>query len=427
MENEVGERPRERRAPVGAEREAARLARLATQLAQTLPGNLYDLSGLPPSLMFVGATAAARNDIAALHRLWSHAKAIAGQGLEPQRALCWVATHAARLLARQGQLEGARAKLETALNHLEDAGHRSLIRVELCIQALRQGDIAAARGWLAECDPAPEVIELDSALRHARARLALAEGEPLRALSQIGESPGSVPVAPSLRPQSDLIRVHAYEAAGRGAQAKSHWRRAAKEHGEGRLIALAHAEDLAPETRLAPMSRRAQTLASEARNAGSLSYVLRIALLYAPLFCAVLALLFSVEGFATGSGPMLGITAEPACAAVCEGCTAPITYHLASSDNVDHAVLCDSAAIHPRDMSPRELSQYQTAFPHLAIPGGVFTLYLLTFVAVYPLGFALALWPAIRRRRRVALAAAANQEELAELTAALRAVTGAQR
>ena len=112
--NQISERPNDGRGPLAPAQEVARLAQLKAQQDRPVPGHVYDLTGLPPSLMFEGATADSVNDLAALHRLWSHAKTVAPDGLEPQRGLCWVAIHSARLFSNSEQHEGARAKLETA-------------------------------------------------------------------------------------------------------------------------------------------------------------------------------------------------------------------------------------------------------------------------------------------------------------------------
>ncbi len=414
VECRVGPRPNDRRQPLSPAQEVARLAQLKAQQSHTIPGHIYDLSGLPPALMFAGATAEARTDLVVLHRLWNHARAVASEGLEAQRALCWVAVHAARLLSASEQREGARAKLETALNHLTDPGHRSLVRAELCVEAVASGELAAARGWLSECDPAPEVLELDSALRYASARVCLAENDPTRALALVGSEAGALPVDKHMAALFLLVRIQALELSRNFADAKSKWQKYLRNADEAQLIATAQAHGLAAHTRLEPMARHGAALAADIANSDRLSFLPAFALRLAPLLAFALACLVSVEGCATKRGPLLGATAAVVCNALCERCTAPASYYYYSANHSGHhAVLCDSADLRPSQMDSAELSQYSSVFPHLEVPGGAATMFAASYVLLFPLGLVAGLPFAYSRRKRLRAQLPKNRERLA--------------
>jgi hypothetical protein len=429
----VGPRPHDGRPPLTPAQEIARLAQLKAQQSHAIPGHIFDLSGLPPALMFAGATADARLDLVVLHRLWGHARAKADEGLEAQRALCWVAIHAARLLSVAGEYAGARARLETALNQLTDPGHRLLVRAELCLEAIKSGELAAARGWLAECDPAPEILELDSALRYASARICLAENDSARALGLVGAAAGALPVDPHMEACFVLVRIHAHELNRRFAKAKTLWSRFVQKSDEVALISTAQLHGLAPQTRRDPMTRHAHALAKDIANAGRLSFLLSFALTLAPLLTLALAFIVSIEGCATQRGPLLGATAVPVCSALCESCQAPATYYYwRSNQSGHHAVLCDSEALRPSQMDGVELSQFSSVFPHLEVPGGAAAMFAASYVMLFPLGLAAGLPFAHSRRKRLRAQLHANKKRLAgfetELAAAGAPVgTPAQR
>ncbi len=414
--NQVSERPNDGRGPLAPAQEVARLAQLKAQQEHPLVGHVYDLTGLPPSLMFEGATAESVNDLAALHRLWSHAKTVAPDGLEPQRGLCWVAIHSARLLSNSEQYEGARAKLETALNHLSDPGHRLLIRAELCLEAIQRGELAAARGWLAECDPAPEVLELDSALRYATARVCLAESNPARALSLVGEAHGALPVQKAMAPHFMLVRITAFELSRRFEEAAALWSKYVAKFDEAKLIDIAQREGLALQTRLGPMQRSARDLATQIDGARGPAFPFASALAWAPFITLLVALVFSVEGCATKRGPLLGTVAIPVCGALCDICQPPATYHYWSANGSGHhAVLCDSEALRPSQMESRDLMQHASLFPHLEVPGGGATMYAVTYIFVFPLGLLLGFALALSKRRRLKAKLETNQTRLSGL------------
>ena len=192
--------------------EVARLTRLQAQLEHPLQGHAYDLRRAPAG--FAEGDVARPDARDRLRRAWLEAKAATAGPGEPQRRLLWIALALAGAHRKAGDALQARAVLETVIGLLEDAGHRHLARCRLADEALAEGDVAAAEGWLAECDPAPEVIELDGPYRAALARARSAKGEFEGALSVVGRREGDVPLEPSLRLPMAAVRIHSLEALG---------------------------------------------------------------------------------------------------------------------------------------------------------------------------------------------------------------------
>jgi hypothetical protein len=111
----------------------------------------------------------------------------------------------------QGPLR-ARAVLETTLGWLDDEGYRHLIRCRLAEAALEENDLDAAAGWVAECDLAPSVLELDSALRLVRAWLACRSKNPEGVLELLGDEGVRLPIAAYKQDEAERLRVDALEA-----------------------------------------------------------------------------------------------------------------------------------------------------------------------------------------------------------------------
>lgn len=210
----VGARPNDGEQPESAAEEIARLRQLASQRHLQVGRSRYDLSQFPKALAELGvdAKSSAKKIRAAAMRLGQRSDD------DAQIARVWVAVVASRRLYSDGELERARAHLETALGWAGDAGHRDLIRCELVRLALRAKEVEAAEGWLAECTAAPIVLELDSAHRYARALVALAHQDDMTARELLGE-PEEMPVATShiahftvARAQCALLRGQEHEA-----------------------------------------------------------------------------------------------------------------------------------------------------------------------------------------------------------------------
>ena len=183
--------------------ETARLSRLMAQLEHPVAGHPYDLTRPP-----LGYETWAPEHGAEVHRLlgeWTAALRVPpGAGAESQRRVCWMALQAVSAPAALDALR-TRALLETTLGWLQDEGYRHLVRCRLSRAALDDGDIAAAQGWLEECDLAPEVLELDSALRLTRAWIACRGQRYPEVLELCGHGGVQLPVA--LHAQNELQRL----------------------------------------------------------------------------------------------------------------------------------------------------------------------------------------------------------------------------
>ncbi|MBN2195262.1 MAG: hypothetical protein JW751_20765 [Polyangiaceae bacterium] len=155
---------------------------------------------------------------AAVRRAWSVALAnLEEDPLDPGAAtevLCLAAMLATYHAVSNEPLRG-RAALETALDRLPDPSRRDLIRQTIAMQALAFGDPIAAARWLADCDPRPHALPVDSGLRRCRASLAVLRGDWVEVLQQLGPHDGTIPVASDLRNRATVLRAHAHFGLGR--------------------------------------------------------------------------------------------------------------------------------------------------------------------------------------------------------------------
>jgi transcription elongation factor Elf1 len=198
---EVAVRARSTRAHVvsSVASEMARMASLKAQAEHPSRGNPYDLEHTPASVPVVGATGEQ------IGKAWQAASSVAVTTPEAGHEVCWLAIRFAQgLLAARRPLE-ARAALETALDRLLDEGHQHLIRCQLAVAAAFEGDLDSAKGWLEECDAAPEVLELDTPYRQATATVRLARSDAAGVLAILGEREGQFPFLDSQA--SAVIRI----------------------------------------------------------------------------------------------------------------------------------------------------------------------------------------------------------------------------
>ena len=112
-----------------------------------------------------------------------------------------------------------RAVLETALEVLASPSYRQVMRCSLALEAARVDDIAAARDWLAPCDPRAYDVTADGGYRHAAAYIATRERNPQRVIEVLGPRGRDVPIAADRDVVCTLLRAHAYERLGRMADA----------------------------------------------------------------------------------------------------------------------------------------------------------------------------------------------------------------
>lgn len=202
--NIVEMRPREAEhsRPSAAE-EVARLARIAQQRDGEGFADPFDMSTAPASLEPDSSKQRLQQEFARLL-----AKPEAERLAADERAICWIALKLAARASASGDALEARACLEGTLDHLPDAAFRHLLRARLAVLAARAGELEAAEAWLAGCDPAPEVLSLDTIYRLARVELDLHAGRLELAHERLGMREGDeVPLDSSYGDQAALLRM----------------------------------------------------------------------------------------------------------------------------------------------------------------------------------------------------------------------------
>src|SRR5690606_28666995 len=384
---QLAARPRAAQAHRTPAQEIARLSSLKAQLEHPLSGHVYDMDVVPPRLQAMHIRSGA--GLAHLEPVWNQLKqpgALAD--LEAQRAVCWLALQCARLLIDQNQTTAARAKLETTLDLVSDDGLRHVVRCELALEAARRRELAAAKGWLAECDPAAEVLELDTCFRVATARVALLENNPARVLEVLGYNPGDIPLDAGWTQHINVVRTHACELLGHIPPVLL----------TAADLAFANRENLAPRARLGLVEQQVRSLRAEQANAGSIRSTALRTILIAPWWSLLIALATTVVSCAVGSGPVFGVTSDVLCPRIGAGRPAPSTHARYSSNGSDvWAVSCDNAQGLPSKLRlSGEQRSYIIRHDEQNLPGGGWTLLSIAFFAYYPLGTLLAFAFAIR-------------------------------
>lgn len=325
--------------------ETARLSRLKAQLEHPVAGHPYDLTRAPED--FGGSRGVPPTDVERLYRQWGQAlKEPATSSVENQRRVCWIALQAARLSQEEEPLR-MRAHLETTLEWLIDEGYRHLIRCQLAMSALQDGQAEAAEGWLKECDLAPEVLELDSASRLVRAWLACRRGRADQVFELLGQPGAEPPIIPFRADEAQRLRVDALEARGRREEAYVAFHGLVRKNGLDAEIALFQAYQLAPKTvalverdvRKEEMIalRHRQEVAEQERietlrnrmlqaNRHRLRYTARSATLplrWLPVGALLLFLPVFTLRCSADVDPLGGIYGYPLCPTVCPECRGP--------------------------------------------------------------------------------------------------------
>ncbi|MEZ4228127.1 MAG: hypothetical protein R3B89_03120 [Polyangiaceae bacterium] len=411
--NQVEIRPRDAVKTLTPGQQIARLSALKAQFDHPVPGHVYDMDVAPPRLRDLNV----HNHMASAEyaALWGRLRAQPGpRDIEDQRSLTWVALRAASTLSETGRPREARAKLETALDLVEDSGLRHLLRCELALCAIRAGEALAARGWLSECDPYAEVLELDSAFRMANARLALLERKPQQALEQVGSVAGEVPLDASYEQHAKGIRAHAAELMGHAPVALS----------EAELKLLRN-EQLAPGARMQLVKQQLRKARASRANSNSALFVVLTTLLRAPWWALLLALLSTAGGCMTGTGPVGGTTSHLLCPGVCAGCTGPYThFHYSRNDSDVYDVVCDNPRHEPSRLSKGEALSYALSHREQHLPGGGWTLIGVAFFAYLPLALLLSFLRSVTVRWRMRRRAAEFQRQIGEFERELTALGG---
>ncbi len=290
--------------------EVARRARLKAQLDAPLTGHAYDLTRTPLGMSSVSG-------LPALRKQWQRAKPqVDASDAEAQRALCWLAFRLADALDREGQPLAERAVLETALDLLPDEGHRHLLRCRLAMEAIAEGDLDSAEGWLGECDPEPEVLELDSPYREAKARVCLRRQDFRGVLAVVGQKRGDVPIHSAHEAACDRLRAHSLESLGERDLADAELNQSLGKQRANRIAAM-HKEQMA----LGPLLRT--RTAELAKVSGGFPAALASGLFVWPIAAALLLLVVTIPRCAD-MDPLLGVNGYALCPNVCESCDGPL-------------------------------------------------------------------------------------------------------
>ena len=307
--------------------EVARLSRLKAQLVNPISAHAYDLD-LPPMGWQKGQVHQPAGQERASTE-WRSARANPSPLPEEQRKICWLSLALADGYRRAKEPLKARAVLETALEMLADDGHRQLVRCRLAVGALDEGDLESAAGWLHECDPFPEVLELDSAYRDAQGRLHTARGDGPALLSVVGARVTDIPIAPEHDRSVALMRIHGLELSGHAAEADAELARASGTNGLRSVLADLAEGNLAPEVRQRAARRALEQqlkgLTSKREMlAGHVIDAMLPSLTWLPVLAAALMVPIAVSHCVADADPLMGAYGYPLCPKVCDGCHGPV-------------------------------------------------------------------------------------------------------
>jgi predicted negative regulator of RcsB-dependent stress response/DNA-directed RNA polymerase subunit RPC12/RpoP len=212
-----------------AQDEKQRVQRLRLQEVAANPSP-YDLRVRPAGLEWIAATYATPEALATAVPALETAlreemqRAASARSIESEGRVFYVASvlENAVSLASSDPLR-LRAHLESVRDSFADAGFRQLATCRLAGQARHGGDLAAAEGWLRQCDPVPRDLALDTAYRIARAGVQLGRLDDRGALETLGARAGKVPISLSWKPAAQMLRVHALERVGDQAAADAEY------------------------------------------------------------------------------------------------------------------------------------------------------------------------------------------------------------
>lgn len=150
-----------------------------------------------------------------------------------------------------------RAMYETALEVLDDADQRQVLRSLLARDAVLAGDAAGAEAWLAAVNPRPTELRADSAHRITAATRAIAGGDHATALGLLGDTVSDVPMATAFEPAAAVLRAGLLEASGRRDAATEQTRAALKGLENPQLTG----RDMAVDTAMTAIDREADAFA----------------------------------------------------------------------------------------------------------------------------------------------------------------------
>lgn len=105
----------------------------------------------------------------------------------------------------------ARAILESSLKELQDPAYIQIIYCWIARQAAALGDRAAAEAWLQLADPTPDDLQMDSAVRFARAVIAMRAEDFAGVLQVLKRRRADLPLSNKYDRIADIYRAHAIE------------------------------------------------------------------------------------------------------------------------------------------------------------------------------------------------------------------------
>jgi hypothetical protein len=229
--------------------EPQRLEQLRAQLGYAGP-NRYDVTRAPAELRALMAPGWA-GAIPGLRQSWMAAQArlYADASEDTQFGAYWIVLMLSQAYSDTREDVRRRAVLESALEILPDAGHRHCIRCNLVRAAARAGDLRAAEGWLAQCEPRARVLELDSDYRIARATVEIHSNNPAGVLQLVGARPDDVPLSAQYRlGLAAQYRIDAAEKLGQDEMAYGLLLAAIPAIEKGEFVRYLESNELAPRT-----------------------------------------------------------------------------------------------------------------------------------------------------------------------------------
>jgi LSD1 subclass zinc finger protein len=385
--NVIAERtaePRRQRSNSVAD-EIARTSQLKAQLEHPVAGHAYDLQS--PPLGWNKNT----NKNEQLRKLWLETKSsiVSNQDPDVCHQLLWLGFQLADSYRQSNEPQKARAVLETCLELVSDPGHHHLIRCRLASEAVVAGELEAAEAWLEECDPAPEVLELDSAYREAAALVKTAQQDYKAVLALVGKNRDSVPIQPEHGALLDQLRIHALESLGHEEQAITELQATMNLYGEQKTLTAMVKNHLAPKSVFHKKYRQLQELANRKRYQPTLLYLYCHSLTTLPLLALILLGVVTIPRCFLSADPLLGAHGYVLCPHVCNDCTGPFRTFTNWTDHGNEystngpQYFCDTPKYKVNSMSKREMERQLYLFKRNELswsPGAATYLILLIFV-----------------------------------------------
>lgn len=281
-----------------------------------------------------------------------------------------------------------RAFLETAVGILDDERYRQILQCQMARAAARNGEVKAAKSWLAQCNPRACDLESDTAYRYTAATLAAVHRDTVGIHEQLGFEEGEVPFARRDLPAARMLRIHAKELQGKIREAGGELLCRIEQVGLAKVqseikrhlplaVCTASLDWAKAQLHAAQAERAARAQADwEEKQARDLQQ-LRTTLAALPVmswrrFVETVAVAFIASVAAgwilvlvaviTETDPVFGLAAKIACANACEGCAPPIrtiswtTTHDAFDEETTTSIFCDDPTHTIQQMDKGQLS-----------------------------------------------------------------------